>query len=296
MLCGTIFNLYFLKFHFTSFTWVHLKSLSSYAVWSFLSSGGLLIFAYADTILIAYFLNTADVAIYRTAFNLTSMAGFAVLSFQYVLFPKISCWWTQGKTGDIQSAVSLAIHFSLALAIPFAVGGWILGDRLLYFLYGSSFSSGYVSLAILLGVQIVSVFMLMLTTTLNALNRPNDTFKITLIASVILILLDLILIPIAGIAGAAVSVLFTFSLNGFLTYHMLSKFIKIPLNLKDMFPIILATVIMGIVVSAYRMVVPLTSVFVLLSAVMIGGVIYVIILTVTDKKIKDQARSVLAQF
>jgi O-antigen/teichoic acid export membrane protein len=295
MLCGTIFNMHYLDFDFTSFTQFHVRSLSSYAIWSFLSSGGLLIFSYADTILIAYFLNTADVAIYRTAFNLTAMTGFAVLSFQYVLFPRISSWWTSGNNDNIRSTVSLAIHFSLALAIPFCVGGWILGDRLLYFLYGSSFSSGYIALFILLFVQIVNVFMLMLTTTLNALNRPDDTFKVTLITSVLLIILDVLLIPVFGISGAAISVLITFFLNAVLTYYILEKVIKIPLNLNELDKILLSTFIMGISLLIYREFIPLSNVFVTLSAVLIGSVIYTLILLTIEKRVKNQLLSILIQ-
>jgi O-antigen/teichoic acid export membrane protein len=223
------------------------------------------------------------------------MTGFAVLSFQYVLFPRISSWWTSGNNDNIRSTVSLAIHFSLALAIPFCVGGWILGDRLLYFLYGSSFSSGYIALFILLFVQIINVFMLMLTTTLNALNRPDDTFKVTLITSVLLIILDVLLIPVFGISGAAISVLITFFLNAVLTYYILEKVIKIPLNLNELDKILLSTFIMGISLLIYREFIPLSNVFVTLSAVLIGSVIYTLILLTIEKRVKNQLLSILIQ-
>jgi len=292
---GTVFNLYFLKFRFTSFSFSHLKNLYSYAIWSFLSSGGLIIFSYADTILIAAFMNTADVGIYRTSYNLTAMAGFAVLSFQYVLFPKISSWWTNGKVDSILSTVSLSIYFSLALTLPFCVGGWILGDRLLYFLYGSSFASGYLALSILLAVQIVNVYMVMLSTTLNALNRPNDTFKVTLITSVLLIVLDLIFIPRFGIAGAAISVLITYALNSVFSYYLLSRYIRIPFTLSKYNRIFVATACMGIVVIAYRILIPLSNVVLAVSAVVLGAAVYGAILLATDKTIKNQITSILVQ-
>lgn len=295
MLCGTIFNMYYLDFEFTTFNRFHVRSLSTYAIWSFLSSGGLLIFSYADTILIAYFLNPSDVAIFRTAFNLTAITGFAVLSFQYVLFPKISSWWTSGNVDTIRSTVVLAVHFSLALAIPFCAGGWILGERLLYFLYGSSFSSGSIALSILLFVQIINVFMLMLTTTLNALNRPDDTFKVTLLTSVLLILLDLLLIPVYGISGAAISVLITFFLNAVFTYYILEKVVSIPLNLKELDKIILSAGIMGAFLLVYREFIPLTNVFVTLTAVITGAILYALILFTIEKRIKNQVQSVLVQ-
>jgi O-antigen/teichoic acid export membrane protein len=295
MICGIIFNLFYLDFQFALFKMSHIKSLFSFAIWSFLSSGGLLIFSYADSLLIGYFLNTSDVAIYRTAFNLTAISSFTVLAFQYVLFPKISNWWTNGSVGSIKSAITLSIHYSLALAIPFCVGGWILGDRLLYFLYGSSFSSGYISLFILLFVQIINVFMVMFTTTLNALNHPSDTFKVTIITAPLAIFLEILLIPVFGINGAAAAILIAFLLNVILTRHILSTIIKIPLKLKQLDKIILSTIIMGFVLLLYRWLIPLTNVIFALFAVIIGCVVYFLILLTIDRNMSHQVWGLLLQ-
>ena len=201
-----------------------------FSFWIFLTSSGSLIFSYADTILIGLFMGDADVGVYRTAFQLTSVATFTTLAFHIVLYPKISMWESIGDISSIENALSRSFTYSLLLAIPVCVGGWILGERLLYFLYGSSFVEGTTSLYLLLLVQVANVFMYLGTMSLNSLNRPRDAFWVTAIASVTNIILDIALIPILGIAGAAVATLIAMTLNGVLALHLLSRKITVKLE------------------------------------------------------------------
>src|SRR4030042_5161902 len=99
-------------------------------------------------------MSNADVGIYRTAFQLTSVATFTTLAFHTVLYPKISNWGAQGQFSKINKSLARAFTYSLLLAIPTCIGGWILGEKLLYYLYGASFVEGNSALFFLLLVQI----------------------------------------------------------------------------------------------------------------------------------------------
>jgi O-antigen/teichoic acid export membrane protein len=56
MLVGSIIQLRFFDLRFVRFGWRHLKSLSSFSFWSFLVSGGSLVFMNSDSVMIGYFL------------------------------------------------------------------------------------------------------------------------------------------------------------------------------------------------------------------------------------------------
>ena len=120
---------------------------------------------------------------------------------------------TQGQIAEIENSLARAFTYSLFLAIPTCIGGWILGEKLLYYLYGASFVEGTPALFFLLLVQIVNVFMYLGTMSLTALNRPKDAFWITVIAAIANILLDLTLIPVMGITGAAVATLIAMTIQ-----------------------------------------------------------------------------------
>ena len=159
LIAGGIANFWYLDLKLVRFRVSHLKSLSSFSFWIFLTASGSLVFCYADTILIGYFMNNADVGIYRTAFQLTSVATFTTMAFHTVLYPKISTWGARNQNTEIENSLARAFTYSLLLAIPTCVGGWILGERLLYYLYGAAFTSGTSALYFLLLVQVVNVFM-----------------------------------------------------------------------------------------------------------------------------------------
>ena len=128
---------------------------------------------------------------------------------------------------EIENSLARAFTYSLFLAIPTCIGGWILGERLLYYLYGASFTAGTIALFFLLLVQVVNVFMFLGTMSLNALNHPKDAFWITVIAATANILLDIILIPVLGITGAAIATLIAMTLNAIGALMFLSRIISI---------------------------------------------------------------------
>jgi O-antigen/teichoic acid export membrane protein len=248
------------------------------------------VFSYADTILIGYFMSNADVGIYRTAFQLTAVATFTTMAFHTVLYPKISAWESQGKFAAIENALSRAFTYSLLLAIPVCIGGWILGERLLFFLYGSSFTEGTPALFLLLLVQVVNVFMYLGTMGLNSLNRPKGAFLVTAIAALINIILDVALIPIMGITGAALATLIAMTLNALIALFLLSRVISVKIEHGPVKHILYASGIMGIFLIAIHFLLPLTHVAMVFGTVLIGAFIYSFVLLKADVGIHDEIR------
>jgi O-antigen/teichoic acid export membrane protein len=268
----------------------HFKNLSGFSFWIFLTASGSLVFSYADTILIGYFMSNADVGIYRTAFQLTSVATFTTMAFHTVLYPKISTWESQGNFAAIENALSRAFTYSLLLAVPVCIGGWILGERLLYFVYGASFTGGTPALFFLLLVQVVNVFMYLGTMSLNSLNRPKEAFWVTAIASLVNIILDIALIPIMGITGAAAATLIAMTLNALVALMLLSRVISVKIEHGPVKNILYATGMMGIFLIAIHFLLPLTHVAMVFGTVLIGACIYSLVLLKADFGIHDDIK------
>src|SRR4030042_2207996 len=235
-------------------------------------------------------MSNADVGIYRTAFQLTSVATFTTLAFHTVLYPKISNWAAQGQFSKIDASLARAFTYSLFLAIPTCIGGGILGQRLLYYLYGSSFADGASALYFLLLVQVVNVFMFLGTMCLNSLNRPKDAFLITVIAASANIILDLVLIPVIGITGAAVATLIAMTLNAFGALILLSRIISVKFEFGAIKNMLYAAGSMGIFLLFIHFFFPLTHLATVLTVVIIGAGIYVSVLFALDREIHDELR------
>ncbi len=296
MIAGLIINYQYLSLHVARFNRDHLKSLFSFSFWSFLASSGSMVFAYADTILIGYFMANADVGVYRIALQLTGAAAFTTGSLHYVLYPRVSDWHASGEIKKAESALSRAFTYSLLLAIPVVAGGLILGDQLLYYLYGSGFESGTAALFILLFVQVVNVFMFLQTMCLNAFDKPKKSFIATAIAAILNIGLNILLIPLFGITGAAVATLVSISLNAIISYAYLSRSMQVRLERKPVLHIVLSTLAMASVVLEFRFLFGIGSIILLVAAVTAGGAIYFVVLFRIDRGIRDDLRSIIAAF
>ena len=294
MLVGAIVQLRFFDLCFVRFGWRHLKSLSSFSFWSFLVSGGGLVFVYSDSVMIGYFLNNADVGVYRVIFQFTALAAFTTVALRSTLWPRVSRWDKIGETGLIEESLSRAFTYSLILALPLFVGGALLGDRLLYFFYGADFVS-YTTLMILFTVQIVNIFQYFFTTYLSAMNQLKELFKITVVAVAANIALNAVLIPVMGISGAAVATLVTMSLNAIMARRVLARMITIRVERSSLLNIFKATVVMGTVVGGYRLIVPLSSVWVALVPVVLGGVVYGVLVLKFDRKIYEELKEIMMQ-
>jgi len=294
MLVGSIIQLRFFDLHFVRFGWRHLKSLSSFSFWSFLISGGSLVFMYSDTVMIGYFLNNADVGAYRIILQFTSLATFTTSSLRGTLWPRVSRWNQIGETGLIEESLSRAFTYSLILALPLFVGGALLGDKLLYFFYGADFVN-YTTLMVLFTVQIVNVFQYFFTSYLSAMDQIKELFKITVVAAVANIVLNAALIPVMGISGAAVATLVTMVLNAILARRVLAQKITLRVERSSLLNILKASIAMGAVVGVYRLVVPLSNVWLALVPVVLGGVVYVVLVLRFDRKIYEELKGIMMQ-
>jgi O-antigen/teichoic acid export membrane protein len=288
LIAGGIVQFRYLELRLVGFRLFHVKNLSSFSFWIFLTSSGSLIFSYTDTILISFFMNTADVGIYRTALQLASVASFMTLAFQTVLYPKISSWAARGQVIEIENSLARACTYSLFLAVPTCIGGWILGDRLLYYIYGASFTEGTVPLFFLLLVQIVNIFMFLGTMCLNALDHPKDAFRVTVIASLANILLNIAFIPVMGITGAAIATLIAMAVNAAGAYIVLSRVITVKIERNPVKNILCAAGVMGIFLMALQFLLPPKHVAAVIVAVIVGAVLYTLVLFKMDREIHDE--------
>jgi O-antigen/teichoic acid export membrane protein len=292
-IAAIIINLKFIRLTLSRCNRSHFTGLLSFSIWTFLSSGGALMFTYADTILIGLFMTDADVGIYRVAFQLTSVASFIIMAFHTVLFPRISKWHTENNFSLIEFSMAKAFTYSLFIGIPITAGGIILSEKLLYYLYGASFVSGSSVLIILLFVQIVNIFMFLLTTCLNAMDMPKTSFYITAGSALLNIVMNILLIPQYGIVGAAVASLVTISINAALAYIALKSFLHISMDKRVILNLGVSALIMSLALIAYVSVFPVQDFIGLVLVLGFSAIIYFAAVLGIDRSIRNDLKGLL---
>jgi O-antigen/teichoic acid export membrane protein len=287
---GLIINTRFLELRPGRFTRKHLSSMAPYAGWVFLSGVLALVISSADTILVGYFLSTEEVGFYRTSFQLTTLALFVATTLTTALYPRISRWHREGDLPAISSSIGRAYSYSLLLAIPVGAGGIILADRLLYFLYGSPFIVASPALSLLFLAQLAGIFPLINTMCLGAFNRPRTGFFINAANAILVVVLELALIPVAGITGAALAILGAMVFRAGLSFISLRKVVKIGIEKGTVARILVSSAMMAIVVGIFRLVVPLDTFWLLLTDVLLGLAVYGVLVLRLDRGMHDELK------
>ncbi len=292
---SAIIQLKFFDLHFAKFKWRHVKSLTVFSFWLFLTSTGVVLYSYADVIMIGYFIDDSSVGIYKVAFQLATFAALITTVINKTLWPKVSSWGKKGQMDSTEESLARAFTFSLLLALPILVGGILLGERILYFFYGKEFTSGYLTLVILLCAQVVNIFQQLFTMYLGALDKQKDSFKVTAIGSITNVILNVFMIPLIGIEGAAIATLVTLGINAFLAMKILSTVITINIEKTSLINILKATTIISIVVSIYKYYINLDNIWLTILPITFGALIYIYLILKLDSKIYDEFKDIVTK-
>lgn len=266
----------------------HIKSLFSYAIYTFLSGVGGVIFEYADIIIIGIFLLKGEAGIYGVIWSFSSISLFVAGAVLPTMFPKISRWSTDGNWKEVETSFGMALTYSLILAVPILFGGILLGKDLLYYAYGAGFAGGALALAIILLMRLFQVSSNLTQQYLQGINHPELVFRVISFTATLNIVLDWFLIQWYGIEGAAVATLITTLLAAILGYRYLRRYIAIKVGWKGMRAILLASIVMAGVVYALTNILTANNVVELLVEVGIGAITYGVVLIGLDKNIREE--------
>ncbi|AFV22752.1 polysaccharide biosynthesis protein [Methanolobus psychrophilus R15] len=292
LLAATFIQLKFFDLYLTKFEWKHIKNLITFSFWLFLTSTGVVLYSYADAIMIGYFIDEASVGIYKIAFQLTTFTTLVATTLTITLWPKISHWSKKGNKEYIEKAISYSITFSLLLALPIIAGGILLGDKILYFFYGAEFAVGYFTLIILFCAQLLNIFQSLFAMCLSALDKQKDSFKVTAIGAISNIILNIVLIPLFGIEGAAFATFITLGINTVLAKIILLKIIKYKLETKSLINIIISSLFMSFCILTYRYFIVLDNLWNVLFAIILGALIYIYMILKQDLKMRDKVKNI----
>lgn len=286
-----LIQLRYLDFKLVKFEYRHIKNLSRFSFFAFLISGSVVTLQSIDTILIGHYLNTTDVGIYRIGLQLSGVLYIITSSLCAALYIRVSRWGVTGEINLIEESLSKGITYSFLVIIPFVAGGIILGQNILLSLYGKEFESGYLTFVVLLISQITIVFFTFFSGYLSALDKQESLFKFMLLSLVVNIMLNIILIPILGILGSAISIVFSMLLNSIMIGNLLSKTIKIKID-KSVWNIIKSTGIMSLIVGIYKILFFPSELF-LIIPIIIGIIVYFVSMLVMDRKVYNELKKLV---
>ena len=268
----------------------HLRSLIHYSLWAFLASSGVAVMDNINVILIGYFMTSSDVGIYGICWTFSFFGLFVTTALCNTLWVKVSRWSATGEKDAIALSLSRACSYSLLFTIPILVGGIILGQDLLYYLFSASFAAGFGALVVLLFARAVQSVYQLFYTFLMAMDAARDAFSIVLVGSIVNFTLSVVLIPVLGLVGAAAGTLVTVSIGLVIAFRKLRRHTPVSLDSFAIMRFLGAAGIMGAILITGKVLISMHVFWKPVLLVLLGAGVYFGILLATDPGLRDDAR------
>lgn len=186
----------------------------------------------ADALLIGYFLTATDVGYYAVAVSLSRFFWRIPQSIQMIAYPAASEYWANDKISSLNHMIDKSMKYSACLLLIVGLGTWFFAKEIIVFLFGGSFISSILPFKILLVGTLIFGIVKSIGGTLAAIGRPDLSLKITATGTIASVMLNILLIPRIGIAGAAVATITSFIIITTLSIYFIMKLTEVNIDAK----------------------------------------------------------------
>lgn len=192
-----------------------------------LIAGLQLINNFADLIILGLFRSDDEVGIYRAVSQLSLLVVFGLQAINQVLHPYFARLHAQEDKLRLQRLVTISSRLILLLALlPFLVFLFV-GNSVLEIIFGTSYAQGAVALAILAAGQLANAAFGSVGALLNMTGHERDTMRGMIFAMGANVILNVILIPLYGMNGAATATALSYFLWNAILRHYVQKRLSI---------------------------------------------------------------------
>lgn len=158
-----------------------------------------------DKVMLGYFLSSEDVGIYTPAVLIASLLEFFNSAFKYRFLPTASEFFSRNDMSGLKPLFKSTSKWSFFVVYPVFLFILVFPKEILTLLYGGEYARGYLALIVLsLGIA-VNDFSGTSANILVAGGRTKLNLCCEIVAAVTNIVLNVLLIPLYGIVGAAIA-------------------------------------------------------------------------------------------
>lgn len=155
-----------------------------------------------DTVLLSMLLTDAAVGWYNVPLQLISMLMLLAQAVSMSMFPSLTKAFNENQQ-SIFGVVHRSLKYLLAFSLPIAVGGTVLADKLIVVLYTEEYLNSVPLLRIVIWTLPLMFMAELMGALILVLQKEKEGAKVNVINAAISILFNLVLIPTAGVMGAA---------------------------------------------------------------------------------------------
>jgi O-antigen/teichoic acid export membrane protein len=259
-----------------------IKSAWPFAV---ISALGLLL-TNTDILIISWMGTAADVGVYAAGIRIVQLLYLVPTIVQWSTLPILSRF-ARKDDQRFRATFERALGIIFLLSIPFAIGGAILGNEIMSFVYGPQYVAGGLAFAILMVTIIFDYPATFISNAVFAYDEQRSLIISSAIGGIMNVVLDLAFIPKFGIVGSAVATLIAQMLSNAYLWHKMKSinYFTIVPRLKK---VAVAGVVMGVTTVALFFLGTQVVVNVLVSAV-----VYILMLKLLKDPLFEETLDIL---
>jgi len=203
-----------------------VKKLFLFALPVFIGGLGGLIIGYTDTLMITVFRSLPEVGFYQAVQPTAQILWYFATSLVAILFPMISELWARRERKLLGNALRFLTKFAFILIIPAALVFIAFPDITINLLFGPRYLAGTTALQILAGAAIVYTLYAILVSVINGIGKPIINTKVVALMAGLNFAVNLLLIPVYGIEGAAIATFASYTLGLVLMFYYARRLVK----------------------------------------------------------------------
>ena len=181
---------------------LEIKPLLIVALPMLMSTSMFMIMTWTDTIMIGYYRDESQVGVYRLAFKVANLVTFTQFAISSIAAPMFSSFFAKNDLAGMKKITKNIGYMNLAISTPIFILLLIFPSFVLD-CFGEEFSAGVAPLIVLATGQIINAICGPVMYILTMTGKEKKARNIMIVASVINLGLNVYLIPIYGLIGAA---------------------------------------------------------------------------------------------
>ena len=198
-----------------------------------------------DIVMLGWWRTPEEIGYYSASQRIVQMLYTLPAILASAVFPTLSRFIKQNKSDQTRLLNEKSMAILYLIAIPLAIGGFILSSSIIKFVFGEEYLSAAISFQILIIALLINFPGAILSNLIMAHNQQRKLVKYVIAGSLSNIVFNILLIPSFGINGSAIATLIS-QFAYFTPIWLKMKQIENFYTLRHLKKIIVGAIIMGI--------------------------------------------------
>ena len=186
----------------------------------------------ADTLLIGYFLTATDIGYYAVAVGLSRFFWLIPQAIQKISYPATSEYWANNNHSALQTMIDKSMKYTACILLPIGLGVGFFAKDIVTTIFGMGFVHAVLPLQILIIGTVIFGLVKAIGGSLPGIGRVDVNIKVTAFGAMVNVILNLLLIPIYGIIGAAIATTTSFIIIAVLFIYLTITIMHIKIDVK----------------------------------------------------------------